>query len=523
MMKKEDFLFDDKINEIKSRFIKNGWIKVYESSSKNFNDTGLIYCCLIKQSFRQQFLENHSWPFTMGCEGKPAIYGDNTYKSYDKEGVEPFIFYRSFPLLENDEAYFDISEEFILYFNLYEKVENKQNRKYYYIDEVGNLDEVIIVEPKSIKIRLKYLKEYITIREMNFIVCFDFMRLIQNLPKEWKIKHIDNTIKEANYIYSNLIRNVDLRVQSWIMGKVFIEPNKDITYHFDHGNSKYESFITGFDDNGDEIYEDCSKTNDKYFKVTYFKKEVLNKYYNEPNKYEVDGFGILSKYFSLKIDNNIANYVPVFLVELSSLPYKEQLHWKEYNISPQSGMNISSTYYKTMIQGNWAEYPETPDLFFKYKYEEFNEKWETKFGWKFYKPLSERDKHIYTALHIPTTNNVKAFCEQILSLVKLTIDRLNEKNLQEDLILNTGDKGITKLEKFLEHNGMKIPYMFEFLRNLQSLRSGLMAHSFSNSDKDCKKALAYFNLNDNNYIDVAKEIFIKSVYTLNTLEKRFEI
>lgn len=521
-MVKEYFLLQDKIKEIESRFIQKGWIKVYDSSTKSIDDSGLIYCCLIKQELKQEYSGNYSWPFNFGYEGKPSVYGDHTYKSNDKEGVEPFIFYRSFPLLETGETYFDISEEFVLYFNLYENVENKQKRKYYYIDEVGNLDEVIIVEPKSIKVKLKYLKEYITIREMYFVVCFDFMRLMRNVPRDWDIKHIDNFVKEEYWTYSHLIRNVDLKLQSWIMGKVFIEPYQEKFSHYDFGNKKYESFITGFDDNGNEIYEDCSKTNEKYFKLTYFKKEVLNKYYNEPNKYEVDGFGILCKYFSLKIDNNVEEYVPVFLVELGSLPYKEQLHWKQYNISPQDGMSISSTYYKTMIEGKWAECPETPDLYFKFKYKEFNKSWNKKFGWYFYKPLSEKDAYLFTALHLPTTNNIKSFCEQVLSIVKLTIDRLNEKELQKGIVLNDGDKGITKLEKFLEHNSMKIPDMVEFLRNLQSLRSGLMAHTFSNSDKDCKKALKYFNL-DENYIEVSKEIFIKSVYTLNTLEKRFDL
>ncbi len=459
----------------------------------------------------------------MGNEGKPTIYGDNTYKSNDREGIEPFIFYRSFPLLEKDETYFDVSEEFVFYFNLYEKAENKQNRKYYYTDEVGNLDEVIIIEPKSIKIRLKYLKEYITIRGMYFVVCFDYMRLMKNIPSEWGIEQYDRLIKEEKHTYSHLIRNVDTRTQSWIMGKVFIEPNQTKSYHFDIGKEKYESFITGFDKNGDEILEECSRTNEKYFKVTYFKKEVLNKYYNEPNKYEVDGFGVRSKYFSLKIDNNIEDYVPVFIVELSSLPYKEQLHWKQYNITPQDGMNISATYYRTMIEGRWAEHPETPDLYFKFKYEDFNKKWESKFGWKFYKPLADEDKHLYTALHIPTTNNVKAFCEQVLTIVKLTIDRLNEKHMQKGITLENGDKGITKLEKFLKSQEIEIPKMFEFLRNLQSLRSGLMAHTFSKSDKNCKKALDYFELKSDNYIEVAKEIFIKSVFTLYTLENQFEL
>ena len=41
------------------------------------------------------------------------------------------------------------------------------------------------------------------------------------------------------------------------------------------------------------------------------------------------------------------------------LPELEQLHWKQYNIPPKEGMNISRTYYRTMIEGQWAEQPET--------------------------------------------------------------------------------------------------------------------------------------------------------------------
>lgn len=60
------------------------------------------------------------------------------------------------------------------------------------------------------------------------------------------------------------------------------------------------------------------------------------------------------KFFSFKIDNNVVKYAPVFFVELGYLPYKEQLHWKQYNIPPQDEFGMSSTYYKTIIEGNWA-------------------------------------------------------------------------------------------------------------------------------------------------------------------------
>ena len=65
--------------------------------------------------------------------------------------------------------------------------------------------------------------------------------------------------------------------------------------------------------------------------------------------------------------------------------------------------------------------------------------------------------------------------------------------------------------------------MIIFLRNLWDLRSGLLSHSFSNSNKKCRAAIEYFDIKDDNYVEVAKEMFFKSICTLNTLERCFLI
>jgi hypothetical protein len=523
-MTKEHFIFEDKFEEIQNQFaLKNGWLKIYESTTRSIDDSDGIYCCLVSNSHLDKYSENHDWPLHLGSEGKPSVYGDNTYRTNDEEGLEPFLFYKHFSLPENSVSYIDISEEFILYFKLYEKGYDKQNRVFYYIDDYGEMDEVIKVEPSLIKVRTKYLKEYVTIRDMNFVVCFDFMRLLTTVPPEWNIEHKDQTTKEASHIYNHLIRNVIGKTQSWMMGKVFIKPNNEKKTHFDYDHSEGESFIIGYDENGELKYQSCGDSDSAHFTLTYFKKEVLNKYYNDPSQYKVDGFGVSSKYFHLKIDNNVPEYVPVFLRDLRILSKKEQLHWKQYNIAPTDNIGISNTYYRTMIEGQWAETPETADLFFKSKYKDFNIKWEKKFGWKLYKPLSGKDEYLFTSLHQITTNNIKAFCEQTLTVVKLTIDRLNEKELVRGLELDSNIRGIAKFEKFLESKGMNIPDMFEFLRHLQNLRSGLIAHSFSESNKDCRNALDFFEIAGDNYIKVLENIFIKSVYTFNTLEKHFDL
>jgi hypothetical protein len=137
-MEKEYFLLEDKIKEIKSKFlIKNGWLKIYENDSKTLDDTSGLYCCLVSNDKIDKYNVDYRWPLSMGSEGKPSVYGDNTYKSYDEEGLEPFLFYKSFSFHDKSEKYIDVAEEFVLYFRLYENGNDKQNRTFYYVSDYG--------------------------------------------------------------------------------------------------------------------------------------------------------------------------------------------------------------------------------------------------------------------------------------------------------------------------------------------------------------------------------------------------
>ncbi len=521
----ESFLLKDKLNLIESSFTDEGWLTIYESAKSGIEDQSLVYCCLVDSKRIITYRKDNDWVIQYGSEGKPTIWGDGGYQTNADEGIEPFLFAKSFNYSDGHESYIDITEEFVLYFKLYERAENKQYRNYYFIDELGEMIEVIKVEPSKIKIRLKYLKEYISIRKIYFSICFDFMRLSKQSLEEMKINIQEKEHSGENYFYNYSIRHLDFiepwRSQSFIHGKIIINPDETMNkgYLFDYENQEYAAFITGFDKEGNEILQNCKKEKGKDFTLTYFKREVLDKYYNEPNKYEVDGWHVKSKFFILNIDNNVESYIPVFLDELSMLPYKEQLHWKQYNISPRKG--ISHSYYKTMIEGEWVNHPETVDLFFKYKYEHINKKWEHQYGWKLFRPLSEEDYHIFTSLHLPSSNNVKSFCEQMLSITKIMIDRLNEEEISKHITLEPNDRGISKLNKFIMSKRSELPELILFLRQLWNLRSGLLSHSFSNANKSCLSAIEYFGLTKTNYVETAKTIFVKSIHTLNSFEKIF--
>ncbi len=530
MFHSDNFLLKQQTARIAKTFIKDGWITIYESSGEHFDST-LIYACLVKQEHLTEFIETRDWGLTPGSEGKPSIFASirdgisvSEYKPFGEDHLEPLIFSKFFS--HNKERYVDISEDFVNYFQLYEEVKNKQHRDYYFTDGMGEMEHIIEVRPIRVRIKWKFLLEYISIRRICLSIGFDFMNM-----QEGTIDDILPYIRDENIIdqtknYNHLIRlwpmGLDGRnLQSWIHGKVVIlyDPNI-VKSHFDWlYDDKYESFITGYDERGELVYTSCE--DDNSFKLTFFKKEVLDKYYNNAQKYKVDSFGISCDYFSLKIDNSVLDYVPVFVHYLKSLPHKEQLYWKHYNIEAKEGMGMSPRYFDVMIEGNWTTKPSTPDFYFKETYKNFNDKWQAKFGWPFYKELTGLDQYQFKALHIPTSNNIKSFCDQIMSLIKITIDGINEQELVKGIALEPNDKGLTKFEKYLRHHQIEIPDMMEFLRNLQALRSGLMAHRFSKSHKGTQKALEFFDIGENNYKEVACEIFIKSVYTLRALSKLF--
>lgn len=129
---------------------------------------------------------------------------------------------------------------------------------------------------------------------------------------------------------------------------------------------------------GDERLYTCdAKQLSNYFKkrgdapltVTpvFFRKTVLDKYYKDPNRYQVDDGCVYNEgMWSLRVDNDQRNYAVVILDDLGKIPHEEQLHWKGYNIAPPPDAGVSKTAYARWYEGGFCN-PEFPDLKFKYQ------------------------------------------------------------------------------------------------------------------------------------------------------------
>ena len=523
-MKELDLKFTDFLKEF-DNLGKEEWVTVYSSHRNDFENI-TSYSALISESKVKESLEKPSWDLGIG-DGLPGFYFHfengkevGIYYRNSYEGIEPLVIWRSFHGMKD--GYWEVLEEFRHYFNLYE---DRLHNKFILIDDNGDDEDVILMSDNKIKIKLRLIKEFLAVKKMRLALFFDFNRFSEKNIEELGIKKYYGHKKGDNFIYSIGARNWDSfggdkkKSQGFLMGKKFISGLNDYQPKlFDKNDQKFIDFIIGVDENGKEITHTCNE--DKladffgknegapYFLTpVFFSKDVLTKYYAQPNKYSVeDGYLRCGGMWGLRMDNNHSEHVMAFLGDLGHLSYKEQLHWKSFNIATKG--KISHTAWSRGFMAQFVD-PEKSDLFFKQKLISFQKKWEDKFGWKLFLSLDKSDEHYFKSLHIPLTNEQKEFDEQVLSITKILIDSLNEKELTRNLtIKKVNQKGLDKLETFLLSKGMRFNSMMEFLRNLQTLRSTGVAHR---KGKKYDKVKNFFEIEKKDLSVVFDDILIKCI------------
>ncbi len=526
----KDLRLADFIKNVETDLGKTESVTVFEflDGQKDI-DSGAYFSALIPNSKFKEVLDKDRWDLLIDG-GRPGFVTHHEngkpvteYYRFD-EGIEPLVYWRTFT--GRKESHIEISEEFRLYFNLFENNLSSNKRVLIYTDDDGEEDDVALIEKDKASIKLKYIKEFLAAKQMHLAIYFEVMRFSLQTIEELKIPKTDDIKKGDDYIYFICIRNLDMgdrKSQGWLLGKKLIAGSKDFKPKFweSKEDKKFEEFIVGVDQDGKEIISTCNTDYQKhpsFLTPVFFRREVLKKYYDSPEKFSVeDGYIKRQGFWGLRALNNHRDHVIVWLGDLKSLPYREQTYWRAFNLTP-STRKISRADFARNIEGEFAD-PEHPELYFKYKFEDFKKKWFDKFQWHLFMPLSDGDVHHLKSLHVPTTNDQKEFDDQVASIAKIMIDSLNEQALERGLkIEKENPRGIDKLEAFLKNRGILVPKMIEFLKKLQELRSTGVAHR---KGKNYEKIKQFFEINDKEPAAVLEDILIKCIYTLNTLENRF--
>ena len=214
----------------------------------------------------------------------------------------------------------------------------------------------------------------------------------------------------------------------------------------------------------------------QFLTPVFFRTAVLDKYINEPSRYDVES-GCLrckrngSALWCIPIDNHGADCVSVWLGDLGSLPYAQQLHFASQNVSKGE---VSDTFFRSQIDAEFCDSTHPVAVFKSSYYKLRTVGWE-ELGWHLLLPLAEQDQHYMSSLKLLTHNEQKEFDEQVLALTKILIDSLNEKALHA--LVNCDERGISLLESvFRLRNISGADQQVKFLRELQELRSTSVAH-----------------------------------------------
>jgi hypothetical protein len=474
-------------------------LTVYLSQTVDTYNYG-VFCALVPNSQVDRIISELAWDLSHD-DGAPCsvIYhrdGEQRVKYLrfgDDGGIEPLVIDRAFHGMRDD--YKEISEEFRLFHRLYH---DKKTDQYLKFDDDGNETVVVIVEEDRVRIRVKEIRQFLAIRDMHLSIQFDCREDSSYSLEELGLEEGGDDKWQGlacwGLHYGDFGGLGEHRAFSRLLGKRLVEPlpkSKSGLWGFaEEAKKQHADFIINVDKNGDEeIHTSHPDTLANFFganpeapiyltPVT-FRKQVLDKYYQQPSKYSVeDSILRCGSLWCLQIDNHHDDKVCVWLGDLGrNLSYQEQLHWRAHNIAPLGG--VSETYFKRQILAQFTD-SERPEHLFATQYRRLQEDSENCLGWQLFLPLDAGDEHYTKCIRIPATGEQREFDELVLGLTKLLIDSLNEKELNKLIPENDRPniKGsILRLEAVLAVCGVEdASSHIAFLRKLQNLRSSSSAH-----------------------------------------------
>jgi hypothetical protein len=490
-------LFTKEREYIKNCLGDETWVTAY-SYSHDKQQTISFHCGLIRNCDVPKALTNASCDIQIGS-GFPgcSTYGidDNRVVTYDRFGfetAEPLLFQRDYSGFKESNT--EISEEFRFFHNLYYEVKRNE---YIKLDVSGEETAVVRFENGAVLIRLKEIRQFLAIKEMHLALFFDHFRRsnvdVSTIPEKLRdVFFSDERIVYRLRVWADNLRTNNFATASAIYGKKMIKPfpkSKSDFWPYDRDQvEEFEEFIIGESADSEPLMYTCDHKKlanyfganpeaPNYLTPVYFKRDVLQKYYNAPERFSVeDCYLRCGGQWGLRMDNNYDDVVIVYLGDLGrDLPAKERSYWKSFNILPKGG--ISRTKYMRDFMAEACD-PEGKDLLSKLRYQQLNEKWVKKHGWPLFLPLKKEDEHYFQNLRVLLNNSQSEFDSQVLALAKVLVSALNEKEIEKNISeMPDPPHGIAKLSVFLRENGYcDYEEGIDLLKLIQGLRSSGVAH-----------------------------------------------
>ncbi len=474
------------------------WTDVY--LSEGVADGRFLHAVLMPSSHRSDVLARDNWEGSIGS-GTPGFSKLGDQIEYIRHicgaaDALPIVIIRS-NLGIGSRILPEIVEEFR---HLLDLRPNTDHSKFEKLTPDGSFEPAAEVSESSVKIRTKYLKQYLAARQLDLVRFMDsrvFHPGNHTAAFETEFGSNPYEVRGSNY----RLRWWCDHTQKWGLGKRFRDqtlsmvcgkqvipaPPQELSgiWPWDERDlEEFQEFTIGEDDVGREIRFTCDPgqlannfgTNPeapRYLTPVWFRREVLQKYYADTDKYEVtDGRLSCGGVWGVHIDNdNVDGYVMVWLGDLGrDIPATERDHWKAHNVVLQR--LGSETAITRQLMGQPAD-AESPVFVFKQEYSRFREAWRERFNWDLLRELEGPNAAALDRLRTPLNNTDKEFEDLIKDLQIALVEALNSRQLRSDLVGDTAAmKSISLLERWLsEIDYPSLEREIGFLRRLHEVRS----------------------------------------------------
>lgn len=464
----------------------------------------LLWSALVAPDSVGTVLESEEWEAAFDSAGYPSFLLDGGEVKFEttstaRYGVDltPFTIYRSSH--GYDLPYFDLLQSFLLYHSL---VDNRRGTLFR-IEEDGSFTDIVRFEDvggrRQILVERGALLDYLSAHGC-VLVRYHDRRTPLPAGSPTNVHQTTMDADTHNFRYNALPADIGVPADlAYLHGKdvirapAFPTATHSIRAGAVRPESQYQSFIVDVDRDGHPVEEtsnggllssyfrDTGRTH--YLTPTWFRAAVLDRYYQD-RRYTVEGNIVRClDLWSLQFDRVSDDRVQVWLGDLGSVPYREQQHWRAFNIRPPVNAAISEARRETDFGGNFAEPAHNPIYRFHRAFAAVQDATREREGRPLFRPLGAGDEHVAAGLRVPLTDDAAAFDEQVLNLAKFTADSIDIRLVEEATHIHidrvNGPQPFDVLERYLELRGVDAvaaTALVAALRAVQQLRSSGAAH-----------------------------------------------
>lgn len=439
--------------------------------------------------------------------------------------AEQLVFRRQMEGVKSRPAYTEISQKLAQALDIHFISERKT---YCRVNKAGDIENVVELEDfpavgngfpgHLVTISVEALTEFMAVTDTVLAAKFDFTRTDGGNFPGWGGATRGEVMAPDLFFRSGKLEGSCSFVNGWIIVRPRLTAQELIAERNAEGapaNRKYAEFKILDIRYGKQRTSSCSPlATTNYFEQAEgkpfdlspisFRAEVLSKYKADRDKYRLDARSISCRnVWELRsYDINEAGQVHTYLIDLSHLPYEEQVYWQSFNEWPKAP--ISKRSYDSDFKGEWTTDVDHLDEIKRAvrKLDVAGNAW-----W------SPRGEELPLTVHYPSLENSSEWGNEILHLDQLLVEGFRASNLRAvaaklKAAVEANWASLKIIEACLVAGGSTADQAKDVLaplKTLHGLRSTLTAHSAGQAKAEAERnALRDFKTYRGHYEDLVQ-------------------